>query len=238
MSETTHSPSAPFPQTERTRVRRLPQRASYDRHVVHAILDAGLVCHLGFVEAGRPIVIPTAYARVGELVYLHGSNRSRTLGALAGGAEVCLTVTLLDGLVLARSAFHHSINYRSVVVFGRARPVEGDEAKRAALEAFTERLYPGRWREVRPPSPSELKATHVLALPLEEAVAKCRSGPPLDDEDDYGRAVWAGELPLGLALGDPTPDERLPAEWRSLPVPRPGSIAASAGHRTGPSSAP
>src|SRR5215831_16579174 len=134
-------PTGEFVATERTRVRRLPQRAAYDRATVHAILDAGIVCHLGFVEDGRPVVIPTAYARVGDVVYVHGSSKSRTLCALAGGVEVCLTVALIDGLVLARSAFHHSINYRSVVVFGRARPLEDDADKLAALEAFTERLH-------------------------------------------------------------------------------------------------
>jgi nitroimidazol reductase NimA-like FMN-containing flavoprotein (pyridoxamine 5'-phosphate oxidase superfamily) len=195
-----------FLPTERTRVRRLPQRAAYDRATVHGILDAGIVCHLGFVEGGRPVVIPTAYARVGDVVYVHGSSKSRTLCVLADGVEVCLTVALIDGLVLARSAFHHSINYRSVVVFGRARSLEDDVAKLAALEAFTERLHPGRWREVRPPSPPELKATKVLELPLEEAVAKCRSGGPLDDAEDYALPVWAGVLPLALVRGDPIPD--------------------------------
>jgi nitroimidazol reductase NimA-like FMN-containing flavoprotein (pyridoxamine 5'-phosphate oxidase superfamily) len=192
-------------------VRRLPQRAAYDRATVHAILDAGIVCHLGFVEDGRPVVIPTAYARVGDVVYVHGSSKSRTLCALADGVEVCLTVALIDGLVLARSAFHHSINYRSVMVFGRARALEDDEAKLAALEAFTERLHPGRWREVRPPSPPELKATKVLELPLEEAVAKSRSGGPLDDAEDYALPVWAGVLPLALVRGDPIPAPGLTA---------------------------
>ena len=206
-----------FPQTERTRVRRLPARASYDVETVHAILDAGLVCHVGFVEHGGPIVIPTAYARVGDTVVFHGSSKSRTLLAATGGAELCISVALIDGLVLARSAFHHSINYRSVMVFGRARALEDDEAKLAALEAFTERLHPGRWREVRPPSPPELKATKVLELPLEEAVAKCRSGGPLDDAEDYALPVWAGVVPLRLASGAPEPAPEL-ASGLALPV--------------------
>ena len=192
-----------FPVTDRTRVRRLPDRAAHDTATVHAILDAGLVCQLGFVEGGRPIVIPTAYARVGDTIFLHGSSKSRTMTALAGGAEVCLTVTLLDGLVLARSAFHHSVNYRSVVVFGRAHAIEDEAGKLAALEAFTDRLIPGRWRDVRPPNPLELRATLVLALPLTEAVAKVRATGPIDDAEDMTIPVWAGVVPLTVAQGTP-----------------------------------
>ncbi len=195
--------------TDRTRVRRLPQRAYHERAVVHAILDAGLVCHVGLVEDGRPVVIPTGYARVGDTLVLHGSSRSRTMLAAAAGTELCCTVTLLDGLVLARSAFHHSLNYRSVVVFGRATPIEEDDQRIAALRAFTERLYPGRWDAVRPPSAQELKATLIVSLPLEEAVAKVREGAPIDDEDDYDRAVWAGVIPLALERGPAVPDDRL-----------------------------
>jgi nitroimidazol reductase NimA-like FMN-containing flavoprotein (pyridoxamine 5'-phosphate oxidase superfamily) len=198
-----------FPVTDRTRVRRLPQRASYDRAVVHAILDAGLVCHVGLVEDARPVVIPTAYARVDDTIVLHGSTRSRTLMAAAAGADLCCTVTLLDGLVLARSAFHHSVNYRSVVAFGRAQVIEDHDGRVAALRAFTERLYPGRWDQVREPSAQEIKATLVLALPLTEVVAKVRTGPPIDDEDDYALPVWAGVVPLSLAKGEAEPDERL-----------------------------
>src|SRR5262249_9077906 len=165
-----------FAQTDRTRVRRLPARASYDVETVHAILDAGLVCHVGFVERDRPIVIPTAYARIGDAVVFHGSSKSRTLPAAVSGAELCISVALIDGLVLARSAFHHSINYRSVVLFGRATEITEPERKLAALEAFTERLYPGRWAAVRTPNEQELKATVVLQLPLREAVAKVRTG--------------------------------------------------------------
>ena len=159
-----------FPQTDRTRVRRLPARASYDVETVHAILDAGLVCHVGFVEHGRPIVIPTAYARVGDTVVFHGSSKSRTLLAATGGAELCISVALIDGLVLARSAFHHSVNYRSVVLFGRAAEITEPERKMAALRAFTERLYPGRWDAVRAPSEQELKATRG------PGAAACRGG--------------------------------------------------------------
>ena len=194
-----------FPQTERTRVRRLPQRATYDVETVHAILDAGLVCHVGFVEDGRPVVIPTAYARVEGVVVFHGSSKSRTLLAAAGGAEVCVTVTHLDGLVLARSAFHHSVNYRSVVIFGRAVAVTDPERKYELLRAFTERLYPGRWSAARPPDEQELKATLVVELPLREVVAKVRTGGPIDDAEDMGLPVWAGIVPLRLVAGAPEP---------------------------------
>ena len=193
----------------RTRVRRVPARARYDRETIDAILDEALVAHLGFAYEGRPYVIPTLHARVGDVVYFHGSAASRTIRALGAGAPACLTVTLLDGLVLARSAMHHSVNYRSVVVFGTARPVEGLPERSAALQAFTECLVPGRWGEVRPPTVKELKAIRVLALPLDEASAKLRSGPPLDDEEDYTLDAWAGVIPLRTTAGAPTPDPRL-----------------------------
>jgi nitroimidazol reductase NimA-like FMN-containing flavoprotein (pyridoxamine 5'-phosphate oxidase superfamily) len=199
----------PYPVTERTRVRRRSGRASYDVALVHAILDAGLVCHLGLVEAGRPVMIPTAYVRVDESIVVHGSGRNRTLLALAGGAEACCTVTLLDGLVLARSAFHHSVNYRSVVLFARGEPVERPEEKAALLEAFTERLYPGRWGQVRSPTESELRGTLVVRLPLHEVSAKHRSGPPVDDEDDYGVPVWAGVATVAERVTGLVPDARL-----------------------------
>lgn len=209
MPESTQGSDHEYRRTERNRVKRLPARASHERDTVHAILDAALVCHLGFVVDGQPFVIPTLHARIGDEVYVHGSSRSRTLEALASGVDVCLTVTLMDGLVLARSAFHHSVNYRSVTAFGRARPVAGDDEKTAALRAFTERLYPGRWDEVRPPNASELKATHVLALPLDEAVAKVRTGGPIDDADDMALPVWAGVVPLALAGGAPVVDPQV-----------------------------
>jgi nitroimidazol reductase NimA-like FMN-containing flavoprotein (pyridoxamine 5'-phosphate oxidase superfamily) len=187
----------------------MPARASYDREVIDAILDEAMVGHLGFTHEGQPFVIPTLHARVGEEVYFHGSAASRTIRALGAGAPACLTVTLLDGLVLARSAVHHSVNYRSVVVLGSARLVEDLSERIAAVQAFTERLIPGRWQEVRPPTVKELKAIHVLALPLGEASAKIRSGPPLDDEEDYALPAWAGVIPVHTRVGAPVPDPRL-----------------------------
>lgn len=196
-------------QTARTTVKRLPQRAGYDRATVHAILDEGLVCHVGFAASGQPYVIPTAYGRVGETLYLHGSAASRMLKTLAAGVPVCVTVTLLDGLVLARSAFHHSMNYRSVVVLGSARLVEDPAEKAAALEAIVEHILPGRGTDVRGPNAKELLATSVLALPIEEASAKIRSGPPIDDAADMGLPVWAGVLPLRLEAQPLEPDTAL-----------------------------
>jgi nitroimidazol reductase NimA-like FMN-containing flavoprotein (pyridoxamine 5'-phosphate oxidase superfamily) len=187
----------------------MPERGDYDRATVEAILDEALVSHVGFSADRQPYVIPTLHARVGDRVYFHGSAASRTLRALAAGAETCLTATLLDGIVLARSAVHQSVNYRSVLVFGRAEAVLEPERKRAAIEAFSERLIPGRWREVRPPTENELKAISVLSLPLEEASAKLRVGGPKDDEEDYSREGWAGVVPIGLTAGAPLPDERL-----------------------------
>jgi nitroimidazol reductase NimA-like FMN-containing flavoprotein (pyridoxamine 5'-phosphate oxidase superfamily) len=201
-----------FEATTRTRLKRLPKRGSYEREEVYRILDEGLVCHVGFVAGGEPFVIPTGYARVGDDLYIHGSAASRMLRSLAGGVRVCVTVTLLDGLVLARSAFHHSMNYRSVVVFGTASVVESVEESREALRAFTERMIPGRWSEVRPPDESELRQTLVLKLPLSEASAKVRTGPPIDDEPDYQLPVWAGEIPLRLTAAAPVPDPRLTPE--------------------------
>ncbi|MBV9324497.1 MAG: pyridoxamine 5'-phosphate oxidase family protein [Chloroflexi bacterium] len=197
--------------TERVRVRRLPKRAAYDRATIHAILDEALVCHLGFVHADQPFVIPTLHARIGDRVYVHGSSASRMLGKLTQGVSACITVTLIDGLVLARSAFHHSINYRSVVLLGIACAVTDPEEKLAALHAFTDHLVPGRWDDVRSPTPQELKATSVLYLPLQEASAKVRVGPPVDDEEDYAMDVWAGVLPLRLQAQRPEADPRLDA---------------------------
>ena len=206
-----------FSPTRRTTLRRLPKRGSFERETVYAILDEGFVCHVGFVADGRPFVIPTAYGRAGDQLYLHGARASRMLKALRDGAEVCVAVTLLDGLVLARSAFHHSMNYRSVVVFGRARAVESDEEKMRALHTFAEHVIPGRWGEVRPPSRQELDATLVLALPLDEASAKVRTGPPADDEEDYALPVWAGVLPLEVSAGEALPDPRM-TEGTPLPA--------------------
>ena len=171
--------------TDRTQVKRLAKRGVYDKAQVHAILDEGFLCHVGFAVEGQPYVIPTGYARVGETVYIHGSAASRMLRTLDEGVDVCLTVTLVDGFVLARSAFHHSMNYRSVVVLGKARLVTDTQEKVAALRSFTNHILPGRWDEVRQPTEQELKATSVLALPLDEVSAKVRTGPPIDDEEDY-----------------------------------------------------
>lgn len=199
-----------FTQTERTKLKRLPKRAVYDRELVYGILDEGFICHVGFTIEGQPFVIPTGYARVDDHLFIHGSQVSRMLRTLSSGIDVCVTVTLVDGLVLARSAFHHSINYRSVVMFGRASMVEDREAKLAALFAFSEQVIPGRWNDVRQPTEQELKATTVLALPLVEVSAKVRTGPPIDDDEDYALNVWAGVLPLKIAAGVPIKDPRLP----------------------------
>jgi uncharacterized protein len=200
-----------FVPTPRSQVRRLPKRASYDKAQIHSILDEGFVCHMGFAVAGQPFVIPTGYARAGEEIYLHGSAASRMLDTLADGVDVCLTVTLADGFVLARSAFHHSLNYRSVVVLGKARLVTEPAEKMEALRRFTNHIVPGRWEEVRPPNEREIKATTVLALAIEEASAKVRTGPPIDDEDDYGWPVWAGIVPVRASVGEPVADGRVPA---------------------------
>jgi len=198
-----------FTPTERTTLKRLPKRGQYDHAIVFGILDEGFICHVGFVSEGKPIVIPTAYARIGEDLYIHGSAASRMLRSLEAGIDVCLTVTLVDGLVLARSAFHHSINYRSVVIFGTAKLVEDPAEKLKALHAFTDHIVPGRWQEVRPPTESELRATTVLRLSLVEVSAKVRTGPPIDDEEDYQLPVWAGVVPLTIQAGIPIDDERL-----------------------------
>lgn len=197
--------------TERTRVRRLPDRASYDVEVVHAILDAGFVAHVGIATEQGPVVIPTAYGRVADQLYLHGSPASRLVRSLARGVPVCVTVTCVDGLVLARSTFHHSINYRSVVVFGTATEVTDLDQKAEALAAFVEHVVPGRTASVREATEKELRGTAVLALPLAEASAKVRTGPPVDDEADLARPVWAGVVPLAPVAGPPQPDAFVPA---------------------------
>jgi len=199
-----------FPQTSRTNLKRLPKRGHFDRDTVYAILDEGFICHIGFVVDGQPFVIPTGYARVDDNLFVHGSQASRMLRTLANGIDACVTVTLVDGLVLARSAFHHSINYRSVVVFGRATLVEDRKEKDSALFAFSEQVIRGRWNDVREPTESELKQTTVLRLPLTEASAKVRTGPPIDDEEDYSMSTWAGVIPLRLVAGEPIADPRLP----------------------------
>jgi nitroimidazol reductase NimA-like FMN-containing flavoprotein (pyridoxamine 5'-phosphate oxidase superfamily) len=207
--------------SDRTRVRRVPQRGAYERETIEAILDETLVSHVGFVHDDRPVVIPTLHARLGDRLYLHGSAASRMLGTLQKGVPVCATATLIDGLVLARSAFHHSVNYRSVVVFGTATLLEPGEETVKALELFTEKLVPGRWADVRPPTRKELKGTKVLSLALDEASAKVRTGPPIDDDEDYDLPVWAGVLPLATEAAEPQPDPRLdPA------IETPGYVAA------------
>ncbi len=204
--------------TPRTRVRRLPKRGAYDRPTIDAILDEALVAHLAFTgEEGQPYAIPTLHARVGDEVWVHGSAASRTLRTLGGGAPACLTVTLIDGLVLARAIFNHSMNYRSVIVLGEARAVTDPEEKRVALAAFAERIAPGRWADARPPTPQELKATSILALPLDEASAKVRTGPPVDGDADHALDVWAGVVPMRLVRGEPVPD---PALRSGIEVPR------------------
>jgi nitroimidazol reductase NimA-like FMN-containing flavoprotein (pyridoxamine 5'-phosphate oxidase superfamily) len=217
MSEVTNS-------IERATVKRLPARGVYDRAVIHQILDAGLVCHLGFVVEGQPFVIPTTYVRVDDTIYVHGSPASRMLQSLERGIAACLTVTLVDGLVLARSAFHHSINYRSVVVFGTAVLVSDSEEKLAAMKALTDHLIPGRWQEIRQPSQQELKRTLVLCIRIDEASAKVRVGPPIDDEEDYQLDVWAGVIPLKMTIETPIADARLSKE-----ISPPGYAAAYGG---------
>jgi nitroimidazol reductase NimA-like FMN-containing flavoprotein (pyridoxamine 5'-phosphate oxidase superfamily) len=216
------------PPSDRVRIRRRRERGRYEREVVDAILDEALIAHLGIAGTdGQPLVIPTLHARCGDVVYCHGSAASRTLRALAAGAPACLTVTLLDALVLARSAMHHSANYRSVMLLGQATVVTGHDEKLAALEAIVEHIVPGRWADVRWPTENELKATSILALPIEEASAKIRSGPPLDDEEDYSMDVWAGVIPLASGPMPPEADPRLPAAIAAPPYVsgyrRPGS---------------
>jgi len=197
--------------TQRTTLKRLPQRGSFEREQINTILDEGLVCHVGFIVNDQPYVIPTGYARLGDELIIHGSQASRLLREVGQGIDVCVTVTLIDGLVLARSAFHHSMNYRSVVVFGRARVIGDREEKLEALLALSEHIIPGRWDDVRGPNERELQLTTVLSIPLTEASAKIRTGPPVDDEADYELEVWAGVMPLQMTAGRLMADDRLTA---------------------------
>lgn len=203
---TSDTSSATFLPTERTQVRRRPERGTFDRAAVYAILDQAFVCHVAFAVDGQPYAIPTGYARLGDALYLHGSAASRMVRQLAAGVDVCVTVTLVDALVLARSALHHSLNYRSVVVLGRAHLVTDRDEKYEAMRAFTNHVVPGRWDEVRPITEQEIKATAILALPIQEASAKLRTGPPIDDEDDLAWPVWAGVVPLLSTAGELVPD--------------------------------
>jgi nitroimidazol reductase NimA-like FMN-containing flavoprotein (pyridoxamine 5'-phosphate oxidase superfamily) len=198
---------AAFTPTTRTKVKRLPKRGQYDRATVYKILDAGAICHVGYVIDGSPYVTPTAYWRHGDRIYWHGSSASRMLRN-SEGAQVCLTVAMLDGFVLARSAFHHSVNYRSVMCFGTAQKVEDPDQKLQAMIDFVERLYPGRWNELRPVTAQEIKATTILGMDLDECVAKVRVGPPVDDEEDYALPIWAGVVPLTTQLGETIDDAR------------------------------
>lgn len=198
--------------TPRTRVVREPQRAVYDRNVVNAILDEAFLCHVGFVADGQPFVIPTSYGRDGDMLYIHGSAASRMLRNLDKGVPVCITVTLLDGLVLARSVFNHSMNYRSVVILGTATLVDDPAEKLAALRALSEHIIPQRWDDSRQPNEKELKATWVLRLPITEFSAKVRVGPAVDDEEDYSFPTWAGVIPLEMEAGAPIRDERCEKE--------------------------
>ncbi len=202
--------------TERSRLRRLPTRGSHDTEIIYRILDAGFLAHVGFHAEGQPFVIPTLYGREENKLYLHGSAASRMLQQLGSGVAACVTVTLVDGLVLARSAFDHSMNYRSVVAFGTAQKIEGAIAKTRALRIMSEHLLRGRWNDVREPNEKELRATTVLEFSIEEASAKVREGPPIDDEDDYALRVWAGVLPLKMEPKPPIPDSRM-AEGIEVP---------------------
>jgi len=198
-------------------VKRLPKRAQYDREPVYAVVDSAPICHVGFVQDGQPFVIPTIHARIGDTLIIHGSTASRMMKHLGSGAELCVTVTHLDGLVLARSAFHHSMNYRSAVLFGRGENITDQAEKLDALKAVSEHLAPGRWADVRQPSTQELKATTVVRMPIESASMKSRTGGPIDDEADYALEVWAGVLPIALRAGALQADARLDV---SIPAPR------------------
>ncbi|TAK45143.1 MAG: pyridoxamine 5'-phosphate oxidase family protein [Betaproteobacteria bacterium] len=198
-----------FSPTARSRVKRLPKRAHYDRETIYGILDAAFVCHIGYVIDRQPYVTPTAYWREGDAVYWHGSSKSRMLTALERRPPICLTVTILDALVVARSGFHKSVNYRSAMLYGKPYKVEEAAEKLAKMQAFVERLYPGRWRGLRPVSRQELKATTVLGMHIEEASAKVRTGPPVDDAPDYALPIWGGLVPVRQVLGDPVDDGRL-----------------------------
>jgi len=199
--------------TARSRVKRLRERGAYDFDTIARILDAGLLCHVGYVIDAQPYVTPTAYWREGKHLYWHGSSASRMLRTVEKGVDVCFTVSHLDGLVLARSGFNHSINYRSVMLFGHAHKIEDDDAKLRALESFVEHLFPGRWKQLRPATAQEVKATTVLSMAIEEGSAKVRTGWPHDNEDDYSWPVWAGVVPVRAVTQGPVPDERLADTW-------------------------
>lgn len=202
-------PDNEIKRTTRTKLKRIPKRGAFDRETIYQILDEAFICHIGFTVDGQTFVIPTAYGRSGDTLYVHGSAASRMMREMSKGIDVCITATLIDGLVLARSAFHHSINYRSVVIFGNAEIVTDEKEKNDALFAFTEHLIPNRWTEIREPSSKELKATTVLKLEINEASAKIRTGDPVDDAEDYDLDVWAGVLPLQIVAKEPINDDLL-----------------------------
>lgn len=203
-----------FTKTEKNRIKRLPKRGNYDRETIYRILDEALICHVGFAEKGQPCVIPINFARVDDSIVLHGAKASRLLKHIETSHPVCIEATIVDGLVLARSIFHHSVNYRSVVLFGKGHPVEGEREKLSALKAITEHLIPGRWQEARLPSRKELNATRVVSIKIDEASAKVRVGPPADDQEDYALPVWAGVLPLQEQALSPVRDDLLPQDVR------------------------
>ncbi len=207
MSESQSSLPDGLETTSRTRVRRAHQRGAYDRATINAILDASPLCHVGYILDGKPAVTPTLQWREGNVVYWHGSSASRALKK-ASGLDVCLTVSILDGLVMARSAFHHSANYRSVMIYGKSVEITDHALKLEKLKTFTQTLYPGRWEQLREINDQEIKATTIIGLPIEEASAKIRTGPPSDDEEDYDLPIWAGALPISQSVGEPEPDPR------------------------------
>lgn len=202
--------SEKFTVTEKTKLKRLPKRGNFDREIVYQILDEAFVCHIGFTVENQPFVIPTAYGRKDDVLYIHGSAASRMMKNLATEIDICVTVTILDGLVLARSAFHHSVNYRSVIIFGKAELVTENREKFEALRIFTEHIIPSRWNDIREPNAKELKATTVLRLPITEASAKMRFGNPIDDDEDMSLNVWAGVIPIKLTAESPISDDLLP----------------------------
>ena len=191
-----------FPKTDLNKVKRLPKRGHYDKETIYSVVDDALICHVGMIIDGRPVVIPTIHARQGDNILLHGASTSRMLNHVATGADMCVTITHLDGLVLARSVFHHSMNYRSAVLFGKGRLIEDPDEKMEALQIFTEKLIPGRWDDARQPTPNESKATHIVTIPIDSASAKIRVGPPGDDDEDYALDIWAGVLPMRTVFGE------------------------------------
>lgn len=205
-----------FPRTEKSTVKRLPKRGFYDEETIYKILDEGIICHISFVLNNQPYIIPTAYVRIGDNIYIHGAKANKMMNALNERTNACIAVTLLDGYVLARSAFHHSMNYRSVVLFGKGKIVAEREEKLMALREFSEHLIPGRWDDVRKPNDKELSATIVLKFSIEEASAKIRTGKPIDDKEDYELNIWAGIVPFKFKTGEPVRDEQL-KESISLP---------------------